>query len=124
MGETPSNEPAASPRLLVGVVVAVLWLATAGLGLYAIYQLHALSILAFQAIKGPQNFTPSDFNTGRLISYLVILLGGLGWIAAVILSGEYHLKHAGEAKSWKIIAWSLGVEILIIAVGYFIGRIS
>lgn len=123
MGETPSKEPAASPRALIGVAVAVLWLVTVLLGLFAVYNLHALSMLAFQAIKGHQ-FTPSDFNTGRLIGYLVIFFGGLGWIATAILSGEYHLKHAGEVKSWKIIAWFLGIEILIIAVGYFIGRIS
>jgi hypothetical protein len=95
----------------VYIAVALLWLVTAVLGLAAVYYLHELAVLFYGLFIG------KDYYTAVLIGQVSAIIGALIWLGSIIGSGEFHLKHAGQKKSWQIIAWMLAVEILIIAIG-------
>lgn len=103
-------------RTPVYILTALLWLATSAIGLSAIYYLHAASILIYDALGG------NEYRVGVLIGQVTVLVGALLWIASVIVSGEFHLKHAGERKSWVIIAWMLGIELTIVILGVIATR--
>lgn len=94
------------------LLVAVLWLISAILGLIAVYYLRELTILIY-ALVGSR-----DYYIGVLTSQVVTIVGGLLWVIVIIGTGEYHLKHAGERKSWRIFAWTIGIELLIIALAF------
>lgn len=93
------------------VLTALSWLATAVLGLAAIYYFHALAILLYDALGG------KEFRVGELIGQGAVFFGALAWLAAIIGSGEYHLKHTGERKAWQISAWIFVIELVIVITG-------
>lgn len=109
--QNPSNQAGRTP---VYIATGILWLATAVLGLVAVYHLHTLAMLLYGL------FISRDYYPSVLAGQVAAVIGGIIWLFAIIASGEYHLKHAGERKSWQIIAWILGIEILIVAVGSII----
>jgi hypothetical protein len=98
-------------RTTMQIAVGLLWLLTAAVGLAAVYYLHALAIYVYDTFIG------NEYRVGVLIGQMTVIIAAVIWLAAVVISGEYHLKHAGSAKSWRIILIMLGVEALIIAVG-------
>lgn len=105
------------------LLLALLWVASIPLGLWAVYELQALTRLSFYAIRGAQNLTYQDNQAANLIGQISVIVGGIGLLAAIIGTGEFYMKHAGERKSWKIAIWILGVEILLIILGLiFVGQ--
>src|SRR5690606_29634972 len=104
--------PEKSSPVLNSIATGLLWLATAGLGLAAVYYLHSLSTLIYAVLGG------REFWVGSLIGQVSAVIGGIIWLILIIVTGEYYLKHAGEKKTWKIIAYVLGAELLIILIGY------
>lgn len=104
-------EPEKSINPAVALVTALLWLASAALGLVAIFYLHSLSTLVYAALGG------REFWVGSLIGQATAIIGGVICLAVIIVTGEYYLKHVGEKRVWKIIAGVLGIEVLIILMG-------
>ncbi len=101
-----------SNLVVTNIATGLLWLATAGLGLAAVYYLHSLSTLIYAILGG------REFWVGSLIGQVSALIAGILWLVIIIITGEYYLKHAGEKKTWKIIAYVLGAELLIILIGF------
>jgi hypothetical protein len=58
-----------------------------------------------------------DYFAGVLSGQVVTVIAGLVWVMVIIGSGEYLFKHAGQRKAWIILAWLLGIELLIILLG-------
>ena len=110
-------------KLPVGLqagLAVILWLASAALGGVAIYYLREIILVLFTT------FVVGDRNPAIYYSQAVTLMNWMTFIAAIILlvyiigSGEYHLKHFRERSSWRLFAWGLGVELVIITIGLLI----
>jgi hypothetical protein len=106
----------AQPRTqqIVSTAVAVLlWLISFGLGLNAMYLLLQIFYLVFGALGGglgrAERFAPG----------LVFLLG-LAFLIFIIATSEYHRKHVGTRGSWRLFAWTIGVEIGITILYYLL----
>jgi uncharacterized membrane protein YgdD (TMEM256/DUF423 family) len=103
-------------RAPIYLATALLWLATSALGLAAVYYLHALAILLYDLVGA------GEFRVGILIGQVVTLIAALLWLGLVVYSGELHLKHAGERRSWKWGGWMLAVELVIVIAGVVVTR--
>ena len=108
MEEQPKSRQIAST---VGALV--LWLIAFGLGLNAIYVLLQIFYLVFSALGGSLN------RAERFGPALVFLLG-LGFLIFIVATSEYHRKHAGTRQSWRLFAWTIGVEIGLIVLYYLL----
>jgi hypothetical protein len=100
--------------LIWQILAALLWLVSVAGGLYALYSLSKLASTIY-ALFG------DTYYAGVLSGQLIAVLAGLGLIAMFIITGEYHLKHSGERRSWTLFGWVLGVELLIILSGLLFG---
>ena len=98
-------------RTPVYIVIGLLWLLSAALGFVSVYYFHELAILIYAAFIG------KEYSIGVLVGQASAIIAALIALGAIIVTGEYHLKHAGQRKSWQILAWMLGIEVLIIVVG-------
>jgi hypothetical protein len=92
------------------VIAALLWLVSVAGGMYALYSLSKLAITLY-ALLG------DTYYAGVLTGQVTAVLAALAFIVMFILTGEYHLKHVGERRSWLLFGWVLAVELLIILAG-------
>ncbi|HEU0294873.1 MAG TPA: hypothetical protein VFR47_19175 [Anaerolineales bacterium] len=106
----------AQPRTqqIVSTVLAVLlWLVSFGLGLNAMYLLLQIFYLVFGALGGSLN------RAERFAPGLIFLLG-LAFLIFIVATSEYHRKHVGTRESWRLFAWTIGVEIGITILYYLL----
>jgi ATP/ADP translocase len=59
-----------------------------------------------------------DGKTAMALVTPMMLVLGIGALAFIIVTFEYHLKHAGEKSSQKLLVISLAAQTAIFAIGY------
>ena len=107
------DESIARPSTRAVLLAVVLWLITFGLALNAIYALKEIYYLVSVRLGGSiQQALASAFG----------LVWCLGFVALVAMIGttEYHFKHVGEPKSWRLFAWTIAIEVSIILLYYIL----
>ncbi len=112
MSGSPPGAKTVSP--LWAALAAVLWLVSLAGGLYALYSLSKLGATLYALLD-------NTYYAGVFTSQLTAVLAALGFIVMFIVTGEYHLKHVGERRSWILFAWVLGLEAVLILAGLLFG---
>jgi hypothetical protein len=95
------------------VLAVLLWLATLGLGLTAIYASRDLIALIMVGMGG-------GFRDAELFAPWMVLILGVVYLVFVVVTTEYHRKAAGTPGSWRLFGWSLGVEAGILLLYYLL----
>lgn len=99
-----------------------LWLGTVILAIYEISLVREiiLSIYAwFLVISDRTAQVRADFQAAALGQGVTIVMAILA-IAIIIGGFEYHHRRVGDPKALKILLWTLGVQIVILAIGLLI----
>ena len=100
-------------QVAAGIAALVLWIATVILGLqslYALVQLFPLILgLLGSSLKLAEQATPGLAGVLGLVILLV-----------VIGTGEYHRTRVGRFESWRLFGVTLGVELAIVILHYFL----
>ena len=92
----------------------LVWAATIVLGFILIPIVHGMIINGLSAI-----FTDSEalfkarYQIGAVYSFGFVILGAI-WLLFFIISTYYHFERAGRPKSWRILSWTLGIELLLL----------
>jgi hypothetical protein len=94
-------------------LTVVLWLVTMGLGLEAIYMCKEIFYLVFVQLGG-------NIRVAERIVLLFVFFLGVVFLVFAIGTTEYHRKWAGQPKSWRVFAWSIAVELSILALYYLL----
>jgi|WetSurMetagenome_2_1015567.scaffolds.fasta_scaffold205106_2 hypothetical protein len=97
------------PKVLAGL----LWLVSFALGLLDVYFIWEIFRTLYVKLGG------RDAYLSYLLGNCLLGLVGFGYLAFVIVSSEYHLKHLGEAPSWKLFAKTIGVQLIFPIVAFF-----
>ncbi|MBE0697326.1 MAG: hypothetical protein IH586_10415 [Anaerolineaceae bacterium] len=109
-----SNSGNKSTPVILQILAGLLWLASVAGGLYALYSLSKLALTVY-ALFG------DTYYEGVVTGQVAAIIAALGFIVMFIITGEYHLKHAGERRSWMLFGWVLGIELVIIFAGLLFG---
>jgi len=108
-------EASAEKRLNWKVVVAgLLFLVTVGLALPDIEAGVNLLMLAAASSR-------AERNTAYLITNGGANALGFLFLIYLVVSGEYHLKNYGTAKSWRLFGISLGLQIALPVAAILLG---
>lgn len=117
------SEMPQSKKIMHGLLATVLWLATAGVGFLAFIAIQdivtsavALALVDQTAEIGVVE-THGWITTARNVS---TIFGGLLWLAVVVGGMEYHFRHYGQRRSYRVFAWTLGIEAVLIAISTFL----
>lgn len=94
------------------LVALLLWLGTAVMGLYEMLLVRDALMRAYLRF-GPRS-QQLIAQTQALSTWSVFLMGAL-WVVLVIGGGEYHYRHVGQRASWKVFAWTLAVQLVLLA---------
>ena len=100
------KESAPKKSILSAILAIILWLLSFGLGLGDIYASRELVSLF---VLSQTNHLAEATNAGLTSTWVL----GLAYLVLIIITTEYHFKHYGTPKSWKLFAWTFAVEILI-----------
>ncbi len=104
----------ARPRfVIVAILTGLLWLGAAILGLISLLVIRDLSLWVFVS-SGSSNAWAGA------VTILVMMISALIYITAVIGGAEYHYKQIGQPSSWKLFAWTIGIELLILILPHFV----
>ena len=99
---------------LASVVVAIVEI------VYArdlVLQLYAWVVSWFDPTRQQHD---SAYWVGATLSNVLVLLLALIVVALAVGSGEYHTKHWGTRRSWRLFAWVLGIELVIFLLALFL----
>ena len=94
------------------VLTGLLWLLTFVLGLQLITSIGYLLSLLFVMAGG-------SIKVAAVINWPLTCVLAIGLLAFTIFTGEYHRKRVGKPESWRLFAWSIGIEVLILLLHYF-----
>ncbi len=108
----PEGGPKRLAAWVTGVIVFILWLATAVLGLVEVG-------LSREIVWGIYARFSTEPDPANLLGQGMIFLTALLWLAYVFGTGEYHWKNAGKPGSWTVLTWAVAIELLILIL-YFV----
>ena len=115
-----SSTQTSTPKKFSNYLVTYgLWLGTAILAVYEISLVRNIvgSIYARGlALADRSTQVAAAFEATALAQGITVVMAILA-IAIIIGGFEYHGKHVGETKTLKILAWTLGIQVFILAFG-------
>jgi hypothetical protein len=80
-----------------------LWLVTTAAAMVEVYLLRQAYVRV--AIR-----LGVDVSTGIFGADILVLVLALVWIAFTLGTGEFHRKYVGQPRSWRLFAWTAGIE--------------
>lgn len=105
-------QPAIWQKGLAALVV----LASILLGLVAWFSLYnLLMVLAIElAVQGGEMTASQRAGIVRLVRVSSMLCGGAIWLVMAIASVGYHSEALGTRRSWRMLGWIIGIELVIV----------
>jgi hypothetical protein len=121
-----SSQPglrADAKKIGIQIITAVLWLTTVGLGLLAVLSFQdamyvQTNIFVLRSIENQTMGITTGSGLERVVQYAILFVGIPLWIGIAIFGMEFHFKpkNIGRRKSFRILAWTIGIEVAIIII--------
>jgi len=118
--KSATSEQTQLKKTLLNVLSIALWLATVGLGFLTITTVQEAADAqvvryTFEKIEDQEMGVPTGSGLRRIVNYATIAIGVLVWIGAVVIGGmEYHFKRIGKRNSYRVFAWTIGIELALL----------
>jgi hypothetical protein len=94
-------------RIVVSRIAAVLlWLGSFVLGIIDVLYIRSIFDAIFLRFS-------NELKVGTAVEYFLVFIAAIGCLVFVVVTGEYHMKHAGTTSSWKLFAVSYIVLVAI-----------
>ncbi len=96
------------------VVTLLLWLASIALLIADIYFVRELFFVIYARLS-------TDAAVALLWGNIIVVVAAILAVGFIIASGEYHRKHHGKPRSWRLFAWTFGVGLAIPLLALLLG---
>jgi hypothetical protein len=98
----------------------VLWAVTSIVGLVEIYIIREMVLRVYSRFFSDERAYGNDYWGGVALGNCLVVVLAILWIGLAIGAGEYHYKHLGEPRSWRLFARVIAVEVSILVLALFI----
>lgn len=103
-----------------GILAFVLWIFTAALGLVEIWIVREMTLRVYARFFADETALGNVYRGSVALGNWLVFILAIVWIGLVIGGGEYHFKHVGKPKSWKLFARTIAVQLSILVLALFI----
>jgi hypothetical protein len=110
-------------KIVIWLLVAILWLTTVALGLAGVFLLQdtvyiLTNLFVVRSIDNQTMGISTGSGLERLLQYVTVFISVPLWIGLAIFGLEFHFKpkNIGRRKSYRILAWTIGIEIALIVI--------
>ena len=97
----------------------ILWAITTAVGIFEVALVHRIFLNLYLFLSGYEQGTKETFAARYEISatytFSIIIIAAL-WLLFFLISTHYHFKYPGQAKSWRLMLWTLIVQVGIFIV--------
>jgi hypothetical protein len=113
-------------KIGIWLLTLVLWLVTMVLGVLAIMALSDIARLVISMVVSQNADVGATATRGWITSVrnIAIIVGGILWIGVAVGGMEYHFRHKGQRKSYKVFAWTIGIEIGLLVLQQILLRVA
>jgi hypothetical protein len=120
MQNTTNLKNYSTPSKLMKAAAVIVWLITVVAGFAEILLIHDWLMGHVLSAYG----SGADAFDGRyqisLIRSLSFVIFAIVWMFFFIISAFYHFKRLGRPRSWRALAWTLGVLVVIALITFFV----
>ena len=98
-------------------ITMALWVLTVVLGFFCLVYGHGIFVDFITAILvrlNPEFYATQVTGVSQAVYYCTLVAAAMVWLVIVVGGGDYHSRHAGKPRSRRALAWTLGVELLIL----------
>jgi hypothetical protein len=120
--DTTTNQEPFIRRTLLFVLTFVLWLLTIALGFLVLSAVQdtvdkLLIGYIFNEIDNQRLGSARGGGMRSIVNYATISICVLVWIIGIVIAGmEYHFKRIGQRNSYRVFAWTIGIEVAILII--------
>ncbi len=107
-------------KLSIQAAALMLWLATSVISLFAMHRALDIVMSIYAGFWGDYSPYGKSYSTAIAIRQLLIIPFSILLVILVIGGAEYHYRHIGEPRSWRLFAQTLGAELAIFLMAMFI----
>lgn len=104
----------------MGILAFVLWILTAALGLIEIWIVREMTLRVYARFFADEAARADVYWGSVAVGNWLVFILAIVWVALVIGGGEYHVKHFGKPKSWRLFARTIAVQLSILVLALFI----
>jgi hypothetical protein len=119
MKEMTLNWHVVQEKVIVPIVAFILWAVTVVLAFWHIVVVPDVLIQLYGRLVANMPQMSAYWTAVNLQNWVIFLLAVV-FIAVVLGGGEYHYRHYGQSRSWKLLAWTIGIQLLILALPLFV----
>lgn len=97
------------------IVTAVLWLTTSFIAFWEILLIRSMGIDLYLRFANNSIHVPSSrlADQANVIGQIFVIIGGMIAIAIVPGSVDFHYRHFGTLKSWRMFAYVLCFQLVV-----------
>jgi hypothetical protein len=108
--------------ILIGSLAVLLWLVSIVIALYEIVPVRnaLLSLYVWIATRGSAapGQLASSYESAVFFGQIITIALAFVVVGVAVGAGEYHAKHVGDRRSWRLFAWVFGIELLVFVTTY------
>lgn len=104
------------------VVTAVLWLSSSVIAFWEILVIRDIGIELYLRLASGSVHVPSGLlaDQASAIGQIFVIIGGIIAIAIVPGSADFHYRHFGTSKSWRIFGYTFAFQLLVLVLALLI----
>lgn len=107
---------------LIYLAAFLLWAATGVLAIWEITLVRAASqrlLTRYFASHGSPSTLLAGVRADPFSKVVALIMTALALV--IVVGGfDYHLDHAGKRRSWRLFAWTLGVQLALLLLSYLL----
>ena len=115
-----SENGLASKRTGLGVLAVALWVGTSVLIFLEILTVREIVLRVYAHFAVTYGFYGRSYWGSQALSIASLLVMAIVCIGVMIGCGEYHIRHFGDPKSWRLFGWTISAELSILVLAMFV----
>jgi len=109
-------------RFAMGWATLILWVCTMAIGVYEISVLQDLVLQFYSWFASQDGLQLQRYGRSYWSSVTIgtatVMIVTLLLVIFMIATGEYHYRHYGTKRSWRLFGWTLAIESAILGLAY------